>query len=109
MHATPYLRQSITCFLLILPLLAAPHARAEAEPRSCSVKEVLKGGVYVYLRCQEKGKDIWLATVARGFRDGEEVRFVDAPPMLNFYSKQLDRIFPEVIFTDILPPAPMGR
>jgi len=108
MQATPSLRQSIAC-LLLLPLLAVPHAGAEAEPRSCMVKEAIKGGMYVYLRCQEKGKDIWLAAVAREFRDGEEIRFVDAPPMLNFYSKQLGRIFPEVIFTDILPPAPVRR
>lgn len=60
--------------------------------------------MYVYLRCQEKGSDIWLAGVARGFKIDEEISFVDAPPMTNFYSKQLDRTFPEVIFTDILPP-----
>ncbi len=86
-------------------LLSTPSARAEAVPRTCTVKEVVKGGMYVYLRCQEKGTDIWIAAVARAFRDNEEISFVDAPPMTNFYSKQLDRIFPEVIFTDILPPA----
>jgi len=72
--------------------------------RSCTVKEVLKGGIYVYLRCQEKDKDIWMATVAREFKPDEVIAFVDAPPMTDFYSKYLDRIFPEVIFTDLLPP-----
>lgn len=85
-------------FALLLPLTG----RAELAPRSCTVKEVVKGGMYVYIRCQEKGADIWLASVARSFKDDEVISFVDAPPMTNFYSKQLDRLFPEVIFTDIL-------
>jgi len=77
---------------------------AEEGNRSCSVKEVLKGGIYVYLRCQENDKDIWLATVAREFKIDEVVTFVNAPPMTDFYSKFLNRTFSEVILTDILPP-----
>ena len=91
----------LALFTLLLSPLAA---RAEVVARSCTVKEVLKGGMYVYVRCQEKGADIWLASVARTFKDDEVINFVDAPPMTNFYSKQLNRLFPEVIFTDILPP-----
>ncbi len=82
---------------------------AAEEPRSCSVKEILKGGMYVYLRCQEKDRDIWLATVAREFKNDEIVSFVDAPPMTDFYSKFLNRTFPEVIFTDLLPPGPKKK
>lgn len=89
------------CLLILFPSLAFP---AEGI-RSCLVKEIVKGGMYVYLRCQEKDKDIWLATVAREFALDESVSFVDAPPMTNFYSKQLNRLFPEVIFTDLVPSA----
>lgn len=88
--------------------MASLSSAAEGN-RSCSVKEVLKGGIYVYLRCQENDKDIWLATVARDFKMDEIVTFVNAPPMNNFYSKHLDRIFPEVIFTDLLPPGMMKK
>lgn len=87
--------------LLLLPALALADGEVT---RSCSVKEVVKGGIYVYLRCEEKGADIWLATVARSYKVDEVISFVDAPPMTNFYSKHLDRTFSEVIFTDILPP-----
>ena len=93
--------------LLLMALLITPavtHAQAEPVKRSCTVKETQKGGMYVYLRCNENGKDIWLATVAREFKPDEKVNFVDAPPMINFYSKFLNRTFPEVIFTDLLPP-----
>ncbi len=90
--------------LLISFVFAVSASAADDGIRSCSVKEVLKGGIYVYLRCQEKEKDIWLATVAREFKTDEVVSFVNAPPMNDFYSKYLDRIFPEVIFTDLLPP-----
>jgi len=96
----------IRCALTAMPLLLlSPVLSYSADGiRTCSVKEVLKGGIYVYLRCQEKEKDIWLATVAREFKSEETVSFVDAPPMTDFYSKFLDRTFPEVIFTDLLPP-----
>ena len=93
-----------TLLLAIILLLSATASFAEEGIRSCSVKEVLKGGIYVYIRCLEKDKDIWLATVAREFKTGEVISFVNAPPMTDFYSKQLNRTFPEVIFTDLLPP-----
>lgn len=95
----------VTAFLLS----AAVSAGAEANIRSCTVKEVLKGGIYVYIRCAERDKDIWLATVSREFKPDELISFVDVPPMNNFYSKFLDRIFPEVIFTDLLPPGVVGK
>lgn len=94
---------------LLLALLLSPLAAFAADTRSCSIKEIIKGGMYVYLRCEEKGSDIWLASVARTFREGEVITFINAPPMINFYSKQLDRTFPEVIFTDILPPGDKGK
>jgi hypothetical protein len=94
-----------------LIIFSAPSlSRAAGEsPRSCTVKEVLKGGMYVYIRCQEKGNEIWLATVAMEFKTDQVVSFVDAPPMTDFYSKFLNRTFPEVILTDILPPEPKKK
>lgn len=97
-------RLYIPVLLFSLLMLSPGTAPAETGPRSCSIREVIKGGMYVYLRCQEKEREIWLASVAREFKVDEVINFVDAPPMTNFYSKQLDRTFPEVIFTDILPP-----
>jgi len=95
--------------LLLAMLLLPVAAFAEVVTRSCTIREVIKGGMYVYLRCDEKGSDIWLASVARTFRDGEVITFVDAPPMTDFYSKYLGRTFPAVIFTDILPPGDKGN
>ncbi len=92
-----------TLFALLL-LASASSSYAVEATRSCAVKEVVKGGMYVYFRCLEKDKDIWLATVARDFKTDEIVYFIDAPPMIDFYSKHLDRTFSEVIFTDLLPP-----
>ncbi len=90
--------------LVVLLLVPATFSAAGEAPRSCTVKEVVKGGMYVYLRCQENDKEIWLATVARSFKTDEVISFINAPPMINFYSKQLNRTVPEVIFTDLLPP-----
>jgi hypothetical protein len=87
-------------------IISAPSlcsAAGEPQQRSCTVKEVLKGGMYVYIRCLEKDKEIWLATVAMEFKLDQVISFADAPPMIDFYSKHLNRTFPEVIFTDIVP------
>jgi len=58
--------------------------------------------MYVYIRCQEGGAEVWLATVDRAFKVEEVIFFQDVPPMTDFYSKFLDRTFPAVILTDIL-------
>lgn len=100
----PHSNFSYPALTLIFLLLTAFTSYAEDNIRSCTVKEVLKGGIYVYIRCLEKDKDVWLATVARKFKTDEIIAFVDVPPMIDFYSKHLDRKFPEVIFTDLLPP-----
>jgi hypothetical protein len=93
-----------------LLISSVPSLSSAAEPpRSCIVKEVLKGGIYVYLRCQEKDKEIWLATVASEYKIDQVISFVDAPPMTDFFSKFLNRTFKEVIFTDILPPEPKKK
>ena len=96
----------IGLILSSLIIFSAPSSSGAAgePPRSCTVKEVLKGGMYVYIRCQEKDKEIWLATVAMEFKTDQVISFADAPPMIDFYSKFLNRTFPEVILTDILPP-----
>lgn len=99
--------RAVFCRLVVSALLLlslAPASFAAAKLRSCTVKEVLKGGMYVYIRCQENEQDIWLAAVAREFKADEVISFVNAPPMTGFHSKFLNRTFPEVIFTDILPP-----
>lgn len=97
----------LSCSLLLLT--ASLSFGAEEGIRSCSVKEVLKGGIYVYVRCQEKDREIWLATVAREFKPDEVISFVNAPPMTDFFSKHLNRSFPEVIFTDLLPPGAQNK
>lgn len=98
------LYRNILLALLAFSVPAQSGFGAEIKSRSCIVKEQQKGGMYVYLRCDESGKEIWLATVAREFKPDEKINFVDAPPMTDFYSKFLNRVFPEVIFTDLLPP-----
>lgn len=95
---------SASCCLLLGGLLLAPQPSYPAEGvRTCTVSEVLKGGIYVYVRCQEQGKDIWLATVAREFKKDENISFLDVPPLTDFHSKFLNRTFAEIIFTDLLP------
>jgi len=102
-HAWHRLIAAVLLLLVLVPLpVAAATATATAIGiRSCTVKEVLKGGMYVYIRCQEGSADVWLATVDRSFKPGEEISFLDVPPMTDFYSKFLNRTFPSVILTEV--------
>jgi hypothetical protein len=95
---------AIAMLLLVMPMSAV----AEIGTRNCVVKEVLKGGMYVYIRCQEGNAEVWLATVDRSFKVDETIFFMDVPPMIDFYSKFLDRTFPAVILTDILKSGEKG-
>lgn len=92
----------ILALSLLCPLLMPFQAFAVIGTRYCTVKEVLKGGMYVYIRCQEGSSELWLATVDRLMNKDDLIMFQDVPPMTGFYSKYLDRTFPEVILTDIL-------
>jgi hypothetical protein len=96
----------VCCFIfsVLINFSSSSQSFAGETSRSCVVKEVLKGGMYVYIRCLEKDKEVWLATVAMEFKVDQVISFADAPPMIDFYSKHLNRMFPEVILTDIVPP-----
>lgn len=101
MKTTVHAGHRLMAVVLLLLVLVPLPAVAAIGTRSCTVKEVLKGGMYVYIRCQEGSADVWLATVDRPFKPGEEILFLDVPPMTDFYSKFLNRTFPELILTEI--------
>lgn len=108
MEKTKYRLINILAVSLLLTLLIPFQAAAVIGTRYCTVKEVLKGGMYVYIRCQEGNAELWLATVDRLLKKDDLIMFQDVPPMTGFYSKYLDRTFPEVILTDILRKGDIG-
>jgi hypothetical protein len=99
----PLTRQLLLTATLVAALFTpCPTTAADPLPiRTCTVKEVLKGGMYVYLRCRAGDQEVWLATVDTPFTVDEELRYIDAPPMTDFHSKFLGRTFPSLVLTEI--------
>lgn len=90
------------CLIILLIAAAAISSTAYAGTpviyRSCVVQEHFDNGGYTYLRCRERGSDMWLAVMQTAVSRGETVTFPDAPPMINFSSKSMNRTFDKIIF-----------
>ncbi len=74
-----------------------------AAPPSAAVKgkvlEVMDAAGYTYLSVETDTGERWIAVNQTGVEVGEEITYVDGIVMQNFFSKTLDRTFPEIIFS----------
>ena len=85
----------------IIPPPAVETAQAFVAPAKehpFTVKEILPAGSYMYLRVDEAGKEEWIAVVKVPVAVGQKYSYADAAPMKQFFSKELNRTFPEVLF-----------
>jgi hypothetical protein len=64
------------------------------------VNEVVQAGDYTYLNVSEKRKKIWLAVPALQISKGDKFSYSGGLEMTNFYSKELKRTFPNVLFLE---------
>ncbi|NPA68540.1 MAG: hypothetical protein GXO50_08030 [Chlorobi bacterium] len=65
-----------------------------------SVSEVLQTNNYTYLFAKENGKEFWLAVPSIEAEKGDIFYYDDGLLMRNFYSKELNRDFDEIIFLE---------
>lgn len=89
----------------IIPPPAVETAQAFVAPAKehpFTVKEILPAGSYMYLRVDEAGKEEWIAVVKVPVAVGQKYSYADAAPMKQFFSKELNRTFPEVLFVSKL-------
>ncbi|HEU0265368.1 MAG TPA: hypothetical protein VFR01_06530 [Geobacterales bacterium] len=63
-----------------------------------TVVEVLQTGQFTYVQVDEKGKKVWVAVPKVDVKKGDKVEFPNAPALLNYQSKSLNRTFDSVIF-----------
>jgi hypothetical protein len=84
--------------ILLLCCKGNAYAQVQYGMHTCIVLEVLNSGGYSYVRCQDGSQEIWLCLPQTSLNIGEQVSYLDAPPMINFHSKGLNRVFPEVRF-----------
>jgi hypothetical protein len=77
------------------PGMAAPPA----APVSGKVLETMDASGYTYFNVQTDAGEKWVAVNQTKVEVGEEVAFMDGMVMQNFFSKSLDRTFPEIVFS----------
>lgn len=64
-----------------------------------TVAELLPAGGYTYLRVEpERGEPRWVVTLRRGLEPGARVEVDNIGSRHDFYSRRLDRSFPELVF-----------
>jgi hypothetical protein len=94
---------------------AAPEAGMAAPPAPAPVQgkvlETMDAAGYTYLNVATETGEIWIAVNQTAVEVGEDVTYMDGVVMQNFFSKSLDRTFPEIIFSgglvgkgEMLPP-----
>jgi hypothetical protein len=97
---------------------AAPEAAMPAglppSPVTGKVLETMDASGYTYINVETETGEKWIAVNQSAVEVGEEVTFMDGMVMQNFFSKALDRTFPEIVFSSGLvgkggmPPAGTG-
>ena len=74
-------------------------ATAPPAPVTGKVLETMDAAGYTYINVATETGDMWIAVNQAGVEVGEEVTFMGGMVMQNFFSKSLDRTFPEIVFS----------
>ena len=69
------------------------------QPVTGKVLETMDSSGYTYLKVATDAGEKWVAVNQTPVKVGEEVTYIDGMVMQNFFSKSLNRTFPEVIFS----------
>jgi len=80
------------------PVAGAPAGLPPA-PVTAKVLETMDAAGYTYLNVATDSGEKWIAVNQAVVEVGQEVTFMDGMVMQNFFSKSLDRTFPEIIFS----------
>jgi len=81
---------------------APPEAGTAAVPPAPvtgKVLETMDAAGYTYINVATDSGEKWIAVNQSVVEIGEEITFMDGMVMQNFFSKSLDRTFPEIVFS----------
>ncbi len=70
------------------------------------VKEVIQGGSYSFLLVTESNQDYWMAVGKTDTKVEDVIYYKNALLMNNFKSKELDRVFEEILFVENISLSP---
>ena len=92
--------------LLVSWLSSCDHSPAKrnlpAGVHGVEVIQVLNTTKYTYLRVSEDKSEYWMAIVREEIKSGDSVYYSQAYDMKDFYSRELDRTFPSVLFVHVI-------
>lgn len=80
------------------PNTSSQTSETNKEPASFVVLESINAAGYVYILGDEEGTKKWFALTARKVQKGDVFFYENPLVMTDFYSKELDRPFDEVLF-----------
>lgn len=70
------------------------------------VAEVIQTSNYTYLDVEENGNRYWMAIAKNDVAPGQMLYYNSGLPMSNFESKELDRIFEQILFVQVVSDNP---
>jgi hypothetical protein len=81
--------------------LSAPDSSVKTKGvHKAVINEVIQAGDYTYLNVSEKRKKIWLAVPGMQAAKGDKISFSGGMVMTDFFSRELNRTFPSVLFLE---------
>ncbi|MEN8262932.1 MAG: hypothetical protein ABFR82_05670 [Nitrospirota bacterium] len=89
--------KKVSIFILTILFCTASLIYADNTPRVAAVVETFNAGNYTYLKLDEDGKEVWLASQPMKVSAGEKVEYIGGVPMKNFYSRSLERTFEDIL------------
>lgn len=89
-------------FAGLILIIAGCNSSPTSEFTNVKVKEVEQVGSYTYLLVKAKGPEYWLAVPSMEVKPGETYHYQGGMLMTDFYSKDLDKTFEEVIFLEAI-------
>lgn len=84
--------------------LEAQKIRKKNLPNEGIVKKVIHASAYSYVQVVTKDGLVWLAGPKTDLKIGSRIRYSKGVLMSNFFSKELQRNFPAVIFVGVIQP-----
>jgi len=89
-------------FVAVIALATACGNSSTGEVTTVKVKELEQVAGYTYLLVKSKGPEYWVAVPTMDASPGETYHYQGGMVMQDFYSKELDRVFDEVIFLEAI-------
>ena len=84
---------------------ADPHAGMKSQEipagagKKATVTQTMNSGGYTYVEAaDDKGVKVWMALPETKVAKGDKIEYPEAPPMVNFQSKTLNKTFEKILF-----------